>query len=123
MFWSLIGCVTAHRMQADALAAALASEPDRYVVVDVRSDGEWAGSGGHIPGATHLAWPGVKERAAEIVARPDQTVVLVCFTGHRSLWAMEAVEAAVEGPVVDLKGGMMAWWGRSLPVTVEPAAE
>lgn len=118
MFWVLLACAE-HRIRADVLADALHREPDRYVVIDVRSDSEWFASGGHIADATHLAWPGIQDRAAEIVARPDQTVVLVCFTGHRSRWAMEAVDAAVEGPVLDLRGGMLAWWGRRLPVVVE----
>jgi rhodanese-related sulfurtransferase len=47
--------------------------------------------------------------------------VLVCFTGHRSRWALSAVDAAVEGPVIDLRGGMLQWWGRKLPVVVERA--
>lgn len=115
----LAGC--AHdRIAARVLAEGLAATPDKYVVVDVRSDGEWAGSGGHIEQAGHLAWPGVKERAAEIVAPPEQTVVLVCLTGHRSRWAMEAVRAAVPAEVIDLRGGMMSWWASNLPVVREP---
>jgi rhodanese-related sulfurtransferase len=115
-----LACASPYRIPADTLARALAERPDDYVVVDVRSEGEWSGSAGHIPGALHRPWPGVKETAASIPARPDQTVVLVCFTGHRSQWAMEAVDAALESPVIDLRGGMMSWWSRGLPVVVEP---
>lgn len=112
--------LAADRISARDLADALAAEPDRYVVVDVRSDGEWAWRAGHIPQASHLAWPGVKERAAEIQAAPGQTVVLVCFTGHRSEWAKEAVRAATGAPVIDLRGGMIRWWLAGLPVVREP---
>lgn len=115
----LLACIP-DRIPPRALAAALEAEPDRYVVVDVRSDGEWQGS--HIAGAQHVAWPGVKERAAEIVARPDQTVVLVCLSGHRSQWAMDAVRAAVPAKVTDLRGGMAAWWLAGLPTVHEPTS-
>ena len=96
---------------------AVAETPDHYMLVDVRSDGEW--NGGHIAGAQHLARPGIKERAGEIVARPDQTVVLVCLSGHRSRWAMESVRAAVPNEVIDLRGGMLAWWTAGLPTIRE----
>lgn len=118
----LAACAHGPRIPPRTLAAALAEHPDAYVVVDVRSDGEWAGAPGHIPGATHLAWPGVKERAAEIEARPDQTVVLVCLSGHRSQWAWESVRAAVPGKLADLRGGMVGWWAAGLPTEREPHA-
>ena len=118
------GCaVRSSRITAPNLAQALAANPERYVVVDVRSDREWNGVRGYIEGASHIAWPGVKERAGEIEAGPDQEVILVCFTGHRSRWAMDAVSEAVDVPVRDLKGGMMAWWRRDFPVVVEESAE
>lgn len=112
----LLACAP-DRIPPRALADGIAAEPERYVLVDVRSDGEW--DGGHIAGAQHVAWPGVKERAGEIVARPEQTVVLVCLSGHRSRWAMEAVRAALPNEVIDLRGGMLAWWGAGLPTIRE----
>lgn len=126
MRWVMLAAVLAgcgakgERMAARELYRALEERPGDFVVVDVRSEREWRGPRGHLAGASHHAWPDVKRTAGEIVARPDQTVVLVCFTGHRSQWAMEAVAAAVEAKVVDLRGGMMAWWRHDLPVVVEP---
>lgn len=108
------------RLQATALAQALASHPEAYAVVDVRSEAEWKASSGHIAGAQHLPWPGIKEVADQIAVGPGQEIVLICFTGHRSQWAMEAVRAAHPGvPVRDLKGGMLAWWGKRLGVVKE----
>lgn len=63
---------------------------------------------GPIPRAGPPPWPDATERAAEIVARPDQTVVLGCLSGHRSQRAWAAVRAAVPGELADLRGGMLA---------------
>ena len=119
--WLLAVACTAKtdRVTALELHRAMGERPTDFVVVDVRSDREWTGRGGHIPGAVHHPFPAVKQTAAEIDARPDQTVVLVCFTGHRSQWSMDAVRDAHPGEVLDLKGGMMAWWRRNLPVERE----
>lgn len=112
------------RVTARELAASLARDPDAWLVVDVRSASEFRATGGHIADAVHLAYPGIKEAAATALHPTDgQTIVLVCFTGHRSQWSMDAVAAATGAPVVDLKGGMLAWWAADLPVVVEPDAE
>ncbi len=117
---SLTGCLRKDRVRADALAEGLAQDPDAWFVVDVRSDSEFRGSKGHIPGALHLPWPdGVEAQAHTLSPGPNQTVVLICFTGHRSRWAMDQVRAHVDNPVVDLKGGMIRWWRRGHPVVVE----
>ena len=121
-WWVLItltGCAAGDRVRPETLATSLGDA--RFYVVDVRSDREWQGPRGHVPGATHLAWPEVTREAGSLAPGPDQTVVLVCYTGHRSRWSMRAVREAVTVPVVDLKGGMLAWWKRDLPVSVEPA--
>lgn len=117
----LLGCAK-DRIPAQALADGISADPGAYYVVDVRSEREFTGPRGHIEGATHLPWPaGVRDHADELAPEPGQTVVLVCYTGHRSRWAMERVRDAVDNEVIDLKGGMMKWWGRDLPVVTEPS--
>lgn len=119
------GCtVDATRIRPKALARALAEDPGRYALVDVRSEGEWRASTGHLAGAQHLAWPGVKEQAAAIAVEPGQTIVLICLTGHRSQWAKDAVQTAwPDVPVMDLRGGMAAWWASRLGVVREGRTE
>ncbi len=108
------------RIPARTLARQLEETPERYALIDVRSRGEWRASTGHIEGAQHLAWPGIKKRAAEIEVLPGQEIVLICLTGHRSQWAQEAVATAwPEVPIRDLRGGMVAWWARRLGVVRE----
>ncbi|MBX2799854.1 MAG: rhodanese-like domain-containing protein [Myxococcales bacterium] len=114
------GCASSiPRIDAPDLARALEENPEHYVVVDVRSQREWRGKRGHIAGALHLPYPGVKDRIDEIDVMPGQQIVLVCFTGHRSRWSYEAVQQAVDVPVKDLRGGMMSWWRHDLPTEVE----
>lgn len=115
------GCAR-DRIAPEALAEGLRSEPSSYDIVDVRSEREFHHTRGHIDGATHLPWPsGVRDHADALTPAEGQTVVLVCFTGHRSRWAIERVRAAVDNEVIDLRGGMMRWWARDLPVVSEPA--
>ncbi len=123
LFSLLSGCAHTDRIKADALAEALAEDRDAWYVVDVRSDKEFYGPKGHIAGAVHLPWPNaVKEQADTLSPLPDQTVVLICFTGHRSRWSLGAVRAAVPNEVIDLKGGMIRWWAGDHPVEVEDSA-
>lgn len=110
--WWLLACAAHERMPAGALFEALATQRGHWVVVDVRSEAEWRG--GHIPGALHLPYPGVRQ--APIPIRPDQELVLVCLSGHRSIWAMDEVKARLPGiRVRDLDGGMISWWGAGYP--------
>ena len=114
------GCAAkAGRISAAELHDALQLHPHDYVVVDVRSEREWNGNKGHIRGAQHVPFGQMKERVSEIEATSDQTVVLVCFTGHRSQWAMDRVKEHHDGEVVDLRGGMMKWWRKDLPTQRE----
>lgn len=114
------GCAAkSGRITATELYDALRERPGEYVVVDVRSDREWNARKGHIRGAQHVPFGEIDERVSEIRAQPDQTVVLVCFTGHRSQWAMDEVKAHHEGEVIDLKGGMIKWWAKDLPTQRE----
>lgn len=114
------GCAAkAGRVKAAELATML--DRDDVVFVDVRSRAEFRAPAGHVPGAIHAPWPDIKETAAALPVSADQTVVLLCFTGHRSQWAKPHVAEATGATVLDLQGGMLAWWAKELPVTVEEA--
>ena len=116
----VLGCAKPDRIEALALQDALEAHPEQYLVVDVRSDGEWTGKKGHVPGAHHEAWPGIKKTANTLPVEEGQTVVLVCYTGHRSRWALKWVrEAYQDVEVIDLDGGMISWWMHELPVEKE----
>jgi rhodanese-related sulfurtransferase len=85
----------------EELAAALESGA---VVVDVRTDEEWAS--GHVPGAIHLPLDQLPARWEELPK--DQRLFMICASGPRSQRAANAlVEAGVDAVNVD--GGTKKW--------------
>jgi len=90
---------------------------ERYILLDVREDAEWAG--GHIPSAHHLA-RGILEREIErVIPEKDAAIVLYCDEGHRSVLATDNLETMGYVNVFSLDGGLNGWTARGLP-TVKP---
>jgi rhodanese-related sulfurtransferase len=81
-------------------------------IVDVREADEWANS--HIGRATHVALGTVPEHLDAF--GPDgaqQPTYVMCKVGARSFRACEYAEAQGKH-VVNVAGGMMAWWAAGL---------
>jgi rhodanese-related sulfurtransferase len=90
---------------------------ERYILVDVREDCEWAE--GHIPSAHHMA-RGVLERDIErALPERDAPIVLYCSDGFRSALAADSLQTMGYVNVVSLDGGWRGWTARGLP-TVAP---
>ena len=87
---------------------------DRFLLVDVREDGEWAK--GRLPGAVHLG-KGVIERDIETVI-PDlhREIVLYCGGGYRSALAADALQKMGYTNVLSMDGGYRGWTEAGLPV-------
>lgn len=94
--------------------AARQAAGERLVVVDVRSDDEFAS--GHIDGAMHLMGGELGE-STDGVPRDRGTVAIVCNSGHRSTAAASVLLRAGSGmpEVVNVAGGMQAWRAAGLP--------
>lgn len=83
-------------------------------LIDVREPDEFRGELGRIQGA-ELVPLGTIERAAAAWDRA-QPVVLICRSGGRSGKAALTLLAAGFGKVVSMRGGMMGWNAKGLPV-------
>jgi len=83
------------------------SKGERFVLIDVREDNEWAK--GHIPGAVHLG-RGVIERDIE-KAFPDKDaeLVLYCGGGFRSALAADNLVRMGYLRVLSMDGGFRGW--------------
>jgi rhodanese-related sulfurtransferase len=101
--------VDAPEVTTDDLAAAAAAGA---VVLDVRTDEEWAG--GHVPGARHIPLDQLADRWEDELP-DDEPIYVVCHTDGRSRAAASAlVRAGADALVV--VGGTAKWIAEGRPV-------
>ena len=81
------------------------SEQD-YVILDVRTEGEYAE--GHIPGATLLPLNDVASKAESVLTDKDQLILVYCRSGNRSKQAAKTLVSLGYTNVVDF-GGISSW--------------
>ena len=97
---------------SDLYAAQKAGEA--VVVVDVRSDEAWAQ--GRIPGAVHMHYREIAERAPQEIA-VDSEVVVYCWSPGCNAGAKGAAEFAKLGyRVRELIGGFEYWAREGYPI-------
>jgi len=97
--------------QLDPRAAAGRSS-EGALLVDVRERSEW--SAGHAPGAVHIPYEELRERAHELPV--DRPIVLYCASGVRSSLAASLLESSGR-EVANMRGGFTAWRNAKLPVS------
>ena len=88
---------------------------DKFTLVDVREESEWAKD--HLPGAIHLG-KGVIERDIEQrVPAPDAPLVLYCGGGFRSALAADNLQKMGYTNVLSMDGGIREWREKGFPLT------
>src|ERR1051325_4464364 len=93
---------------------ALESSADKFTLVDVREDNEWAA--GHAKGAVHIG-RGVIERDIESrIPQKEAKLVLYCGSGSRSALAADALARMGYTNVSSLVGGLTAYKSANLPI-------
>ena len=96
--------------EADALR-----QSGRAAVLDVREASEW--EQGHIPGAIHISKSYLEQQAENALPDRDQTVVLYCAGGVRSLFGAQTLRALGYTDVISMSGGFQQWKSQGLPWT------
>jgi len=83
-----------------------------YLIVDVRQPVEY--TEGHIPGAKFIPLPELAARLSDLPK--DREMVFYCLSGGRSLAAatMVSEEKVTDQKLYNLKGGILAWEGKTL---------
>lgn len=94
------------------LSVALAEQ--KPFLLDVRTEGEWAG--GHIEGAVHLPLASLMTRAAELPTDKAAAIFVYDNPTHRSSMAMVLLGLRGYTNVKVLGGGFGAWQKAELPV-------
>ncbi|HLJ94548.1 MAG TPA: rhodanese-like domain-containing protein [Gemmataceae bacterium] len=87
---------------------------DRFTLVDVREDNEWAKD--HVTGAIHLG-KGIIERDIE-QRLPDKKaeIVLYCGGGFRSALAADNLQKMGYANVISMDGGIRGWREKGYPL-------
>lgn len=97
-----------------AAFAALMESLDNPILLDVRSDGEWAE--GHLPQASYIPFQ-APDFADQLAALDKSRPVLVyCASGGRSARAMNILNQSGQTEVYNLLGGIRAWSAAGQPV-------
>jgi hydroxyacylglutathione hydrolase len=80
------------------------NQPDAPLVLDVRTDEEWAS--GHIGGALHVPLSELSERMGEV---PHKPLLVICGTGYRSSIGCSLLQCEGQGDIANVVGGWAAW--------------
>jgi rhodanese-related sulfurtransferase len=87
---------------------------ERFHLVDVREDNEWAKD--HLPGAIHLG-KGIIERDIEqCIPDHEAEIVLYCGGGFRSALAVDALQRMGYTNVWSMDGGIRGWREKNYPL-------
>jgi len=90
---------------------------ERFLLVDVREDNEWAG--GHLPGAVHMG-RGIIERDIEVKVPETATkIILYCGGGFRSALVADNLQKMGYSNVQSMDGGWRGWNEAGLPTTTD----
>lgn len=77
-------------------------------IIDVRSSTEWQRS--RIPDAVNVPIQNLRKSMESLRLDTERPVVTICLSAHRSIPAVRLLQAKGFKNVVQLKGGMLAWW-------------
>jgi glyoxylase-like metal-dependent hydrolase (beta-lactamase superfamily II) len=104
--WSVMGFPSGHVRQISVQELAeLSRRKPAPMVLDVRGKLEYETL--HLDGAVHMQAPDTRKRYAEIPR--DQTVYVICNSGHRSSLACSILKQHGIQNVVNVTGGMTAY--------------
>lgn len=96
------------RVHISELHALLTTNKNHYVLVDVRTEAEW--QLGTIVGAKRIPVQQIELSLDELKQYTDRPILFICQRGNRSLKACALMKAAGLENVIDLEGGMHAWY-------------
>lgn len=92
--------------------------PDDAWLLDVREPDEW--QAGHVPGAVHIPLRQLSLRSGEIPR--DETIYVICRSGHRSARVVQAL-AGAGWQAVNVGGGMHDWAAAGRPMISDTGSD
>ncbi|MBR9980765.1 MAG: rhodanese-like domain-containing protein [Desulfatitalea sp.] len=94
-------------MTAQALRTNLLTKPKQQYLIDIRSPEAFAR--GHIRGAVHVPFEQLYTHIKGIDAKSYENIVLICFAGQATGYAVSLLRAVGHENVVSLKWGIGSW--------------
>ena len=88
---------------------------DGVLVLDVRTPDDYAGPGGHIPGARNIPVEQLPQRLSELEPYRDRPIALVCGTNRKSGQATGLLQTAGFRHALLMVDGMVGWKGHGFP--------
>ena len=113
IFFLMRSRVSADGAVSPTEAATWIKEKQNLQIIDVRTEGEYAG--GHLAGAKLIPVQEIGKRLSEI--DKQRPVLLYCRTGHRSGNALKILLDHGYTEAKHMDGGITAWQAAGLPVT------
>lgn len=113
LVWTFVGGGGSQRVEP-AQATRLINH-ENALVIDVRSDGEYAQ--GHIINAIHEPLGGLAQQISRLEKYRDRTIITACRNGQQAASASGILRKNGFENVFSLSGGIAAWQGASLPLT------
>ena len=101
------GLVSFRRVTSDEAAKMMAEEKD-YIILDVRTAGEYAG--GHIPNAINVPNESINAAPPKELPDKDQRIFVYCRSGSRSMQASQKLVDLGYTNIVEM-GGIKDWHG------------
>jgi len=92
---------------AQTLRLNLLTKPKAQYLMDIRSPEAFAK--GHIRGSRHVDFKDLYKHVKEIDAQSYENIVVICFAGQASAYAVSLLRAAGYAKAVSLKWGISSW--------------
>ena len=114
LVWTFVGGGGGGRRVEPTQATRLINH-ENALVIDVRSDGEYAE--GHIVNAINEPLGGLAQQISKLEKYRDRTIITTCRNGQQAASASGILRKNGFENVFSLSGGIVAWQGASLPLT------
>lgn len=85
----------------------MVNQDNAPLIIDVRTRKEFESF--HIPGAVNVPYPATLAELAYVSPDPNNPIVVVCMSGHRSPPVVKQLKEGGYTDVVNLTWGMLAW--------------
>jgi len=91
---------------------------DKLLVLDVRAAADYAGPGGHVPGAKNVPLEELPQRLHELDAWRDRPIAVLCRTNRRSGEAVRLLKQSGCRNALLVSDGMLAWERHRFPTEI-----